>query len=75
MKKPGLAVLIGEAKPDEEESDDGAEVDLDAEEENAADALIEAVHAKDAAGVVKAQRALYDLCAAKHEEGEAAEEE
>lgn len=71
MKKPPIGVAIGLVKPKGDEPD-GDEAGMDEEsgdpKHTAAEALISAVEAKDAAQVARAFKALYDLC----DEGESA---
>jgi hypothetical protein len=66
MPKPGaLALLIGDDKPmkgkPEQDEDDGA--DYDEALNAAADDLLAAIEAKDAAGVASALRAAHEACA------------
>ena len=72
-KVPDLAIILSH-KREMEDGEDGAggseQSMLDA-----ADALIEAVHAKDPEGVVQAYKAMCDLHAAEGDEGEDGAEE
>jgi len=72
-KGPDLAIILGSHKGHE---DDGEDEGGDAEQAkmDAADALIEALHAKDAQGVVEAMSTFHDLCA-NEDEGADDEEE
>lgn len=72
-KKPSLAVVIGlgKSKKDPEPEYDKREGDEDGGEElDAAQALIDAVHSKDAEQVNEALKAHYDLCMRDHEDEE-----
>jgi len=82
---PGLAIILGESKRDderdgspEESAHDGPRRDEDGLEMAAQD-LLAAVEAKDTKGIVEAFKAMHDLCASEYaaeeeDEGEAAAE-
>lgn len=72
-KKPSLSVVIGLGKPKEdhlenEMADHAADGgDGEGSELDAAQALLDAIENKDAAGVNEALKAHYELCKASHE--------
>lgn len=69
MKAPSLAIVLGHPGAGEDDEEEGGG-DHEQAELDAAEALIEAIHAKDAKGVVEAHKTLYDLCASYDEEEE-----
>jgi hypothetical protein len=71
---PDLAVILKGRPHGMDDEDDGEEHDPEQAKLDAAEALIEAVHAKDAHGVVEATEALHDLCASDGGEEEEPEE-
>ena len=67
-------IKLGHGEPDgdgpEELEEEGGEDEGDKAYAGAAKALIDAVHAKDAGGVVSAFKTLHKLCSAESEAGE-----